>query len=144
MIGKLSADRRTARAGVFEHTKRRREPGRFLPPVEHDRSRRDDERGKAVGLGLRVPAGREERKDHHRLAETHVVREAAAETESLQEEQPAEPFALIAAQRALERRRRFRGRDAIERFQLRAGARERVVPRSLRLRRDQRVEQRRL
>ena len=52
------------------------------------------------------PPGFEHRQHHHRLAQTHVVGEAAAEAEVAEEPHPAERLALVVAQLAVERRRR--------------------------------------
>src|SRR5262245_17568006 len=84
----------------------------------------------------------EEREHHHGLAEPHVVREASAEPESLEEGEPAERLALITAEGALERRRRIGGTNPFERLELGPDPRERLVPRRLGLRREERVEER--
>ena len=135
-------------ARVIEHPQLGREPRRLLPPVEHERPRHHDERrpGPLAALvdrrGLARGAARFEQRQHlHRLAEAHVVGQAAAEAEALQEVQPAEPVALIAAQPPDEARGRVARLDALERCQLLAGAGEGGVGARLGQARQERVEQ---
>ena len=106
------------------------------------------DRGATTSEGSRVlpstslAARGEEREDHDRLAETHVVGEAAAETEPLQEDQPAEPLLLVSPQHARERGRRIHGPDAVECGELGTRVREGLVVRRVGLSRDERIEQR--
>ncbi len=80
----------------------------------------------------------------HRLAQAHVVGEHAAETELAQEVEPAEPLALVAAQRAAEAARLLLRLDALERAQLLAQLGEGLVDRRRRHLDQQRVDQHRL
>ena len=76
---------------------RRREAAGLGLPVVHHRQRADDE----VRSGPVDEVGERRR----RLAETHVVGEASAEAEAVEEPQPAEAAPLVRAQLAGERRR---------------------------------------
>ncbi len=85
------------------------------------------------------------RGEHHdRLAEAHLVGEAAAEPEAPQEREPAERVALVVAQDAMKGRWRIDGADSLESRQLAARPREGLVRGHSRLRREPRVEQRTL
>ena len=65
-------------------------------------------------MGRRFAPRREKREHHHGIAKPHVVGQAAAESEMLEEQQPAESFALIPAQRAGECGRRVGGLNAVK------------------------------
>ena len=69
-------------AVVDDDAQRRREAGGLGLPVVDDRQRADDE--------VRARPVEEVGERRGRLAETHVVGEAAAEAEALEEAQPAE------------------------------------------------------
>ncbi len=113
-----------AGARVVEHAQARREAGRLGEPVEHQRTRHHYQRGRQpLALSLR-PANFEQREHLDGLAQTHVVREAAAEAEIAQEMEPAEAGALVAAQLAAESRRSNGRRDARELAQALAGTLE--------------------
>ena len=75
------------------------------------------------------------------LAQAHVVGEAAAPLELMQELQPAEALALIGAQRAVEAGGLRVGLDPGEARQPRAGCAERRVALGLGQRREQGVDQ---
>ena len=111
-------------------------------PVEdqaagHDRQRRD---AAAVLLGPRT-AGLEQGQDLHRLAQAHVVGQAAAEAEVAQEVQPAQPVLLIVAQPAAEPARLLASCDALEGSQLATDVGELPIDGHVLLRRQKRVEQ---
>ena len=90
-------------AGVVEHPQLGREFLRLLDPVEDEALRHDDERrpvGDLPGAGHDLSA--DEHGEHlDRLAEAHVVGEAAAQAHAFEKGEPAEPLALIMPQRAL-------------------------------------------
>jgi hypothetical protein len=136
-IARLNIRRLSTAAAVVEHAKVRRESLGFSHPVEHERSRHDDDRWPRRTLC-------KEREHLNRLAKSHVVGETAAEPELAQEVQPAEPFALILAQRADEVRPRVGRRHALEAVQRRACALEGRVHVGFRHRIEQRIEQRHL
>lgn len=87
--------------GVLEDFHVRRELLGFLLPVEQQRLGDDDQR-RPLFLGPFSP-GFQESQHLDRFAETHVVREAAAEPEVFKELQPADAFALVRPEFALER-----------------------------------------
>jgi hypothetical protein len=84
------------------------------------------------------------REQLHRLAEPHVVGQAAAHAELPEEVQPAQPLALVRAQLAGEARRRLGGGDPLEAVQLAPHAGERLVDARLGQRLEEHVEQARL
>src|SRR5262245_81276 len=142
-------------SGMIEHAQLRREARRFLPPVEDERFRHDDERGRDVWSGRwrglpfsgfrRLAAGRRfsrgaqstacfEYREHLRgFADAHVVSQTTAEAKALQKIHPARALFLIAAQLADEFFRLLRGLNAVESFQLFTGAREGFIKSSFRL-----------
>jgi hypothetical protein len=89
----------------------RREPrGLRSPGGQHGRRCDDEERPRLAGL----PRVRDERQHLDRLAETHVVREDAAEPVLPEEREPVEAGALVGAQLRKEPRRRWRGGNPVE------------------------------
>ncbi|MNC89636.1 hypothetical protein D3C83_56020 [compost metagenome] len=106
------------------HGKGGSEPRDLALPVGDERGRNDEERA-ASGAGL-LPE-HEQGDDLQRLAETHVVGEAAAEAEAAQEGEPAERVTLVVAELSGEGRGGVERRDAAERRQLVAHAREPLV-----------------
>ena len=127
--------------GVVAEPQRGHEAARLLEPVEDQRARRDDQRRPAAGAPARCPAPGEQGQHLHRLAQPHVVGEAAAEPELAQELEPAQPLRLVTAQRSDEAGRRVRRRDPREAREPGAQPLERRVARGLRQRGQQRVEQ---
>src|SRR5262249_19326159 len=81
--------------------------------------------------------------DLHGLAETHVVRQASAETRLAEETQPAEPFALVGTQLADEARRRVLGLRLASTAEARAHALELGIHVDVVAGGEQRVEQER-
>ena len=133
-------------AGVVYHPEARCELPRLLDPVEDETAGHDHKRRAARQAGrlrLLLPP-REERQHLDRLAEAHVVGEAAAEAELLQEHQPAEAFPLVLAERALKARGLGLGFRLLARRELLPQPVERLVDRRLRLAGEERVEQRHL
>src|SRR5687768_3985280 len=88
--------------------------------------------------------GFEQSQNHDRLAEAHIVGEAATKAEAPQKFEPAERLALIFTQGPGERFRRIDGTDAAELLQLGAGAAESFVDRDRGLILQERIEQCRL
>ena len=130
--------RRVAReTRVVQHLQLRSKPRRLGPPVENQRFRNHHQRRT---LGLRPP--RLEHRQHlRRLADPHVIRKAAAETELAQELHPADPLALIIAKVSREALRLRRRAHSPERPYPLADAREHFVHVHLGLRRQHRVQQ---
>ena len=118
-----------ADAGMIEDAQRGGEPRRLGEPVEDQGARDDEQRGGQPLGGAPLPTRLEEREELDRLAEPHVVGQAAAEAEVLEEAEPAEPGPLIGAELALETRWRRGGGDPREAAQALPGLREGLVAR---------------
>ena len=94
-------------AGVVEHPEVGREGLGLLDPIEHQAAGHDRQRRGSPAVPRPLQAARLEQGQHlHRLAQPHVVGQAAAEAEVAQEVQPTESVLLIAAQLAAEPARR--------------------------------------
>ena len=133
-------------AAVVEHAQPRSKACRLALPVEHERSRHDDERrlrGAAFTLSLFAPRFQGSQ-DHDGLAEPHFVGQAAAKAKAPQELEPRERVGLVVTQGAAEARRRFHGLDALEAHQFLPHARKSLVAGNGRLRRQPGIEQRTL
>ena len=133
-------------AGVVDDAKRRERSARLRRSswARASAARRRATDDGASGVGAAARRRLEQREHHDRLAEPHVVGEAAAESESPQELEPAERFALVVAERAAKRRRRIARLQVFAIVQRLTGAAESVVERhdrAGRLRVEQRVEQ---
>ena len=142
--GELVEPLRARHPGEIEDAQVGSEAARLLLPVEYERARNDDERRSPFVARLRRAPPVQQREHHHRLAQAHVVGEAPADAELLEECEPAEALALVAAQRPIERRRRVERTDAVEVAQPLSRPREGVIPAHLRLRLEESVEERRL
>ena len=86
--------------GIVEDAQVGSEPGRFLSPVEDERSR-DDDQGRAADFAEGFSA-LQEGKDLDGLAQSHVVGKDAAEVKALEVVEPAQALALIGAEFAFE------------------------------------------
>src|SRR5207253_2375496 len=86
----------------------------------------------------------EQREHHDRLAQSHVIGQAAAEIESPKKRKPAECFPLILTERSLKRAGRIFGDDPAETVKLGSDLCKRLVVTDGRLCREQGVEKRRL
>ena len=126
--------------GVVEQPEGGGEARRFLLPVEDQGLRDHDERW----LPCRSPASLEQGQHLHRLAQAHVVGEAAPESELAEEMHPPEPFVLVAPQVADEPGRSLRGPHALELAETLPGACESGVHRHLGLGGQQGIEHARL
>src|SRR5207253_4005169 len=117
----------------------------LLLPIEHERTRHDDEgwMGRTTGSLVLDAARLHRREHHHRLAEAHLVGEAAAESEPPQKIEPAERVALVVAQDAMKCRRWIDRGHTLEPCELDARAGERLVARYSRLGREPSIEQHR-
>src|SRR5690606_35132399 len=127
--------------GVIEHAQPRRESSRLLLPIEDERFRHHDERGTPAWMLLACGAARFEQGQYlHRLAQPHVVGQAAAETELAKEVEPTEAFSLIGTQLSLKASRRIGRTDAVELRECIARSREHLIDVRFRLRGEQRIE----
>ena len=79
-----------------------RETMQFAVPVADDRHRANKKRRTNHAALRLLPFVLQERDELHGLTKTHVVREAAAEAEAIEEREPRQTLLLIRAQRALE------------------------------------------
>ena len=129
-----------ARPVILGHSERGRESLGLALPVEQQRSRRHNQRGPRRAALLDAPRV-EQRQHGHRFAEAHVVSQASAKLQLLEEAQPAEAKPLVAAQRAHERHWRVGGRNALERAQPVAHVEGAAGPRHAFAREKQSVEQ---
>jgi hypothetical protein len=85
-----------------QHLEVRGESLSFQAPIGHEAGRRDHQ-GRPVGAAALL-LDQDVGQRLHGLAETHVIREDAAEFDLAQELQPAQPFFLIEAKLPLEAR----------------------------------------
>ena len=112
VLGEPLAEGMAARSGVVEHLEPGRELGGLLDPVENQRAGHD---GQARPLGLAAePPPLKQGQHLDRLAQPHVVGQDAAEAESLEVVEPAQPFALVGPQLAVEARRLVERHDPLE------------------------------
>ena len=133
-------------AGVVQDPQLGREPLGLLDPVEDEARGHDGQRRRtaAVGVGGPRPPLLQHGQHLDGLAQAHVVGQATAEAEVLQEMQPAQPGLLIGPQLAGESLRLVDRPDAVERSQVLAEPGEGRIDGDLLLGRQQGVQEQRL
>ena len=95
-LGEFFSQSGPRHARVLDHRQIRSEPRALLEPVENQRLGHDDKR-RMSDLSLAKPI-LQQRQKLHRLAEPHVVGQAPAEPEIVEEFEPADAGALVRPQ----------------------------------------------
>ena len=114
-VGEILGRTAAVEAEMGLHLERRRKAGRLLLPVEDQRGGADHQAGRC-DAALLFP--QQQRQSLHRLAQSHIIRQTAAEAELLQKAEPVIARFLITAQLALQPLRHLLGLDFVEGLQL--------------------------
>jgi hypothetical protein len=108
-------------ARVLQHAQAGGEAGGLRPPVEDERAEDDHQRGwpaRPLAAFAASPPGLEQGQDLDGLPQPHVVGQAAAQAELLEEVEPSQALALVVPQLAAEAPRRIPGNYALEAAEL--------------------------